>query len=562
MRHRSRTILRAIGLIAVGVLIPGVVFAGGQSGGMEPASQEKMTITWFWWGNADGNPTYTEKLIEEMFNVEIEVNRISYFTEKEKASLAISTGQFPDFGFAYEDPLKMWTDGITRSIPHEMIKKYAPKYAQVLDDTGVGWLVTLNPDNPEEKIGLPGVSAYTKNQIGQFMVFREDWARKGGLALPGYEDTKMAMDLVPKTHFYDHDYTLEEVEAYLAACRDEDLDGNGKDDTIPLGACNSLEWSFLPYLNALGLHHTNNYESDGKILDYCVVPQYKEFLRLMAKWYKMGLIDKEFPTIDVRKKWEKEGLGLVGMTGSRWNYVVRDGINIAAPNSMAKNEENVDVIMTWPPTGFGGSNTRVMGAYSLIPLSPAHCGYVNKSVSDAKLARILQIFDWLKGTDEGWVASMRGQEGVHFDWEGEAWNSRPVYRKEEDRPAADKDGRFDYYPAVYSEERTKFLVFDQLLTVMNKYIYAGKGPAMLSFPARVDFFNETGYADKQLQYADALNTTRDEFYMKAITGEVDIDAEWDAYVSRWLSLGGKELMAELAKAPKAAPLRLEGKRVY
>ena len=41
-----------------------------------------------------------------------------------------------------------------------------------------------------------------------------------------------------------------------------------------------------------------------------------------------------------------------------------------------------------------------------------------------------------------------------------------------------------------------------------------------------------------------------EFFAKAVTGEIDIDAEWDDYVARWMEAGGNELMAEIAKMPR------------
>ena len=63
------------------------------------------------------------------------------------------------------------------------------------------------------------------------------------------------------------------------------------------------------------------------------------------------------------------------------------------------------------------------------------------------------------------------------------------------------------------------------------------------------------------KYAGGLDTIRDEFIWGAITTDMDIDAEWDGYVQKWLSAGGSEVNAEMAKMPIVAELR-KGNVVY
>ena len=56
-------------------------------------------------------------------------------------------------------------------------------------------------------------------------------------------------------------------------------------------------------------------------------------------------------------------------------------------------------------------------------------------------------------------------------------------------------------------------------------------------------------------YGESLDTIRDEFFFAAVTGEIDIDAEWDNYVQTWMDAGGTEYMAELEKAPIVDDIR-------
>ena len=51
------------------------------------------------------------------------------------------------------------------------------------------------------------------------------------------------------------------------------------------------------------------------------------------------------------------------------------------------------------------------------------------------------------------------------------------------------------------------------------------------------------------QYATALSTIRDEFKWKAIGGQVNLEEDWDAYVTMFMNSGGEELLAAIQEAP-------------
>ena len=54
---------------------------------------------------------------------------------------------------------------------------------------------------------------------------------------------------------------------------------------------------------------------------------------------------------------------------------------------------------------------------------------------------------------------------------------------------------------------------------------------------REDVFAETDYTEVWAQFGGALNTLRDEFGWRAITTDMDIDAEWNSYVDKWMKSG-------------------------
>ena len=43
-----------------------------------------------------------------------------------------------------------------------------------------------------------------------------------------------------------------------------------------------------------------------------------------------------------------------------------------------------------------------------------------------------------------------------------------------------------------------------------------------------------------------------EFFARAVIGEIEIASEWDNYVEDFMNAGGNELMAEIEKMPKWA----------
>ena len=58
--------------------------------------------------------------------------------------------------------------------------------------------------------------------------------------------------------------------------------------------------------------------------------------------------------------------------------------------------------------------------------------------------------------------------------------------------------------------------------------------------------------DEEFQVLSAdVKGVEDEFFFKAIAGEIDIDAAWDGYVASWRNAGGDRLLAEVTRQYRA-----------
>jgi putative aldouronate transport system substrate-binding protein len=101
---------------------------------------------------------------------------------------------------------------------------------------------------------------------------RSDWMKKLNLKMP---------------------QTIDELEAVLKAFKEQDPDGNGKDDTIPmmttlLGIKNAMMGGFVEYGNSNWVD-----PADHKLKPVELSPGFKDFVAKIADWYQKGYIYKE-----------------------------------------------------------------------------------------------------------------------------------------------------------------------------------------------------------------------------------------------------------------------------
>jgi len=555
----------AVAVVIAALLLPAAVFAGG---GAEGATAGKpMTISWMGRGSyianyVEGKESWFTEQLEAKFNVDIKWNGIDP-NDGEKVTVMLAAGEFPDAGNPWGDAYKHFDDGVSRAINEDMIRKYAPNYTRIMEkEYPLGWLMYRNKYNPKEFISIQGISTNTDCTLW-FLGFRTDWAEKVGMPVPNYKQKKVSGDRTGKMYFLDETVTLDWVEKLLIAFRDKDPDGNGKNDTIPWGANKYFGWTWNAITGAFGFAETFNVFEDGKLYEWCVYPGYKDFLKLAAKWYKAGLVDKEFVNLDLTPAWQKLEKQLIGASTVQISYLDQTYALSRPPNTIVPDEDakkGAEGVIMVPPVGPKGKQGSK--AYGINPV-----GYpflINKKVDDTKCATILAILDWMRfDGDEPFVYALNGKPGVHFDWQAEPWNSAPIARKADQIPNdVTKAAQFyNGYPPGYTREKNKFVVTSKLLNLYNTWMFAERGQSLSIRPYRADILNETKYNDLNRKYGATLSTIVNEFQLKAITGALDVDAEWDAYVANWNKNGGAEMMAEMAKAPILSELR-KGKKVY
>jgi putative aldouronate transport system substrate-binding protein len=501
----------------------------------------------------DGN--YVQKRLEEQFNINI-VNTKTDTWNADQVNLMVASGDLPDtFSFTTggKTAQELYDSGLTRTIPKEMLEKYAPRYMKMLSENPPGPIMNLKKGTDNEYLQLIGQYGHVDG-VTWSPTFRLDWMEKLGIKPPGEIKQVGPSGGREKIYYTDGAYTIEELEEILKAFTFNDPDGNGKDDTYGISPWNSnTNWA-ASLTGAFGIALSANYNlmEDDKLVTTEISQKYKAFLKQMAKWYEMGLIDPEFTTLDDKKSWEKYKQGKVGYYIAQPAYIAMDDwAKGRAPQNIVENPESTAKLLATAPE-IGKDNQQGVGAF--IPVGNlADAFYVSKDVTDEELARILQVFDYINFDNEArWT--LYGEIGEHSDWEGEPNKSaikvRPEFAEQEGN-----SGFWAYNFRTYDQERTQWFTSEYTMKLKDEF-YAREDvkEKMMIRPYKWDLLNETNIKEVEKRYKGQLDTIVAEFRMKAIVGEVDIDKEWDSYVENWMNNGGKELLAELEKAPKASDL--------
>lgn len=239
--------------------------------------------------------------LEELTKTKVEFQHPATDGEqaKEQFNLMMTSGKLPDvIEWSWAD-LTTGPDSYIKEKRiirlNELIEKHAPNLSKLIkENPEIRKMITTDEGNI---YCFPYIRGDDYLMTFQGPIIRQDWLDKVGMKMP---------------------VTIDEWEKVLRAFKSTDLNGNGKADEVP--------FLYEPYyistshvlVGAWGIT-SSFYQQDGKIKYGPIQPQFKEFLTVMNRWYKDGLIDKDYATSDLKLKDAKvtgNQLGVfVGNTG-------------------------------------------------------------------------------------------------------------------------------------------------------------------------------------------------------------------------------------------------------
>lgn len=246
-------------------------------------TDEPLTLTY--WVDLDSNAasklnSFSENAVyqemEKITGVKIEFEHPAVGQAREQFNLLIASQDFPDF---IEYSWAQYAGGAQKAIDDNVIIS--------LDEL----LKTEAPDALAMMTSNPTVEKQCKTDQGSFYAFtpvaqidpdnvdfvqsglmiRADWLEELGLEVPG---------------------NMEEWEAVLRKIKEE------KEDVIPfIHSASGLIESGLPLVGAFGIG-SDYYQDNGTVKYGPVQPEYKEYLKMLNRWYTDGLLDPDFASND------------------------------------------------------------------------------------------------------------------------------------------------------------------------------------------------------------------------------------------------------------------------
>jgi putative aldouronate transport system substrate-binding protein len=279
--------------------------------------KKSITVEVFDRSNVGGsNPEdnfYTKFIKEGMLrdhNVEVTFKRVPRWTEVQAMNNLLASGEAPDVCLTYDMPTvntyaKM--GGVTDLAPYlAKYKKDLPNLFGLLTDRNAYW----EKDPGTGTVYALDALLFHNNRTSVFV--REDWLKKLGLKEPK---------------------TLKDFEAMLAAFQKNADKLLGKDASrlVPFSMNIDVGWradilttSFVPDKLSDKDMWIRGFD-DRRIL----YPNIKEGVRVLNKWYNMGLIWKDFPIYPLGDQTELNLLksGVVGAFIHNWDFPYREGAN-------------------------------------------------------------------------------------------------------------------------------------------------------------------------------------------------------------------------------------------
>lgn len=494
---------------------------------------------------------WAKSVIEEKFNVKLTVPDVDSNADMQKVNLMVASGEMPDFFANVNTYVQSWfNEGVTRSIPVDIIRKAAPNYAKVMDENPAGWKLYTVRDKPDELMAMTGFAPAQASNLMVGSYYRLDWLEKIGMPPHG---TLTAMDEENNLYIADKGFTRDEFFVIMDKFVNNDPDNNGKKDTLGFVGCNAGTWNIFAHtwdslLGSFGLTY-NNVEENGTTIEYYSSAKYKEFLKFAAAVYKNGYMDKEFLTNDFVRMGEKYAQQKAGYVSTQPAYMTKSSAGMwnRAPLNMIKDNPDAKLVFCPPEIGPNGEqgvpyNTNSPFKYSF---------YIGSSVDDEKLERILSIFDYAAASKEGFIKMSYGEEGVHYTIEDTKYGKARVL-KENVNFNGKPDGLFVFSTNMFlpldgrDEINTvsDALKLQKLVTANPEWTKYNMGPD------RIDLFNTTGILAVNADVSGTISTIVNEFYAKSIAGEINVDAEWDNYMNNLNKAGYQRIITELNKAPK------------
>lgn len=473
------------------------------------------------------------KRLEEKGNVEIKFNLLSADDSIAKINLTLSSGNnLPDVINAGLDDTTITTyGGAGTFVPlndyYANSSEYLmPRIEQYEEDYGVNLLnyITMSDGN------IYSMAAFNESIHNNFpfvIWIYEPWVKKVGKELPT---------------------TLDEYVECLKAFRDNDPNGNGQKDELPVidyarkFESDGFMMAFLQAFIKTGV--SNTALKDGEISMYYTTDEYKEFLKWMKMLYSEGLLDKT--TFSQDESTRKTLIN--GKTTRVGSFVHTSTSVITAGDNRRENFEYKPVFLE------NGDESTIYYTNSIMPSNKY---FITSSCEHPEVA--FRLGDFMSG-DEMTIWTRWGEKGV--DWKEPPAGSKSMYdflghaaiietitqwgsvQNGHWYQASPSFRTAEIAGGIVASDSSQAAKAQGLEGLYNKY---GESLGVDVNDRIYKLINTADELEEISTITTIVNSYAAGAQYKFITGEWDIDKDWDKYIKE-LKASNVERLVELYQA--------------
>jgi putative aldouronate transport system substrate-binding protein len=525
-----------IAMLALAMLASPAFAATVPEPGVFPIVDEKITLTFFVQQLAQIEDITTNEFTlwyEDKTNVRIEWEVVPSDVLGEKRTLVYASGDYPDAffsgGVTKSEELLYSKQGVFLPL-NDLIERYGVETKRMFEKTPYVKEAITTPDG--SIYSLPQVNETYHASFPQKMWINQTWLDKLGLAMPA---------------------TADEFRAVLTAFKEQDPNGNGVADEIPItaaaiGGNNTFIDGFLMCAFIYNDSANRLMVTDG-VVDLPVTKDaWREGLRYLHGLYEEGLIDPAAFTQDraqMRTLITNPDAVTVGAFPAFWF-----GHIIPVDSALANEYEPVP-----PLAGPEGVQTTYYA-----PPIPQLVFEITTACKYPEAA--FRWADWLY-TEEGTFGTTYGREGQEWEYidpsEGLLGiNDKPaVWRRLGVQGATDniywhqlgpsfRDSDFRLSEAAAEDPYTAQGYETRLFRATK--LYEPYAPAQ-TYP---DVYMTPEQANSLQMYKTMIDDYIKESTARFIIGDLDVEKDWEGYVSALEGMGIKEYVAIYQEAYDAA----------
>ena len=345
------------------------------------------------------------KKYEEMLGVNFNFIYLDRNKMTELLNMRIASNQIPDVMRLSKDMYQAYLkQGVLTPYSEATLKTNAPElYKITRENTWDSLWEDLKQNG--NLYGIP-----TLNMQGRYPfvpIWRDDWLKNVGI------------NKIPET--------LEEAEEAFYKFVNNDPDKNGQKDTYAIS-----DKGFNAIYGAFGTQEYGIWLENGGKLSYTLtMPEMKEALTLLHKWYKDGIIDPEFITGESKGQYWANSVpfcnGKIGFSVPGMYYHISSGEQTESESNNYKTFKelqggNATYTAGVPLTGpTGKSGTYKWGVYT--------GNYVvigkNAAKTEGKIEKILQVHEKVNSDFDFFKLVIMGIENEDYTFDGNYYNRAP-----------------------------------------------------------------------------------------------------------------------------------------